>query len=356
MLIQCGVLVRALKSLVTIIDRKATPPFDCVRFEPVTGGVAITATDGSLSASLTMPAEHALDVCVPVRDLLVVVNGVGRGHEVSVALEDSETVRVSYPGGTATLPHARASGFGASVMPTLPRRRRPEVDAGAFGAALRWASLAMGSDETRPYVCGVLLDGDKVVATDGHRLHVANVPGLRSEGMLVPAKAVELLRRLVPRTGKLAVAASDRVMWVGNEDWSVRTKLLAHEQFPPYEQVIPAPTSAAFTMGAVAEDLQRAVHRVGVGTGKRSVPLRMTANGKIILTMASENVQRAATVEPTRSTHDDLAGDHVIGIDGRYLRDAVDVSGEVQLRFGDVLEPIVVDGKARLAVVMPIRL
>lgn len=145
-------------------------------------------------------------------------------------------------------------------------------------------------------------------------------------------------------------------MCVGNGDWSVRTKLLDHEQFPPYEQVIPASTSAAFTMGAVAEDLQRAVHRVGVGTGTRSVPLRMTANGKIVLTAANSSVQRAATVEPTRSTHDDLAGDHVIGIDGRYLRDAVDVTGEVQLRFGDVLEPIVVDGTARLAVVMPIRL
>ncbi len=82
----------------------------------------------------------------------------------------------------------------------------------------------------------------------------------------------------------------------------------------------------------------------------------MTANGKIVLATTSADVQRVASVDPTRSTHDDLAGDHVIGIDGRYLRDAVDVTGDVVLRFGDVLAPIVFDAGARLAVVMPMRL
>jgi hypothetical protein len=86
------------------------------------------------------------------------------------------------------------------------------------------------------------------------------------------------------------------------------------------------------------------------------VPLKMTANGKIVLATTSADVQRVASVDPTRSTHDDLAGDHVIGIDGRYLRDAVDVTGDVVLRFGDVLAPIVFDAGARLAVVMPMRL
>lgn len=357
MLIERGVLVRALKILITTIEKKSVSPFDHVRLEPAPGGVAITASDGTMSASLMVPSEGGIDACVPARDLLGAASGADNGDRLALAVHDREAVTVAYLGAEARLPNSPSFHFRAASLAGDDGGPRHQVDAGPFGAALAWVSPAMCIDDiTRLHLGSVLLEGEQVVATDGHRLHVATVDGLGWGRALVPSKAIQLLLRLLPGSGELEVALHDGVLRVATAAWSLRTRLLDHKQFPPYQQVIPAPAAAAFTMGVRARELGAAVHRVGVGRGKQSVALRMTANGKIVLANTSAEVQRVASVDPICSTHDDLAGDHVIGIDGRYLRDAVDVAGEVVLRFGDVLAPIVVDAGARLAVVMPMRL
>ncbi len=356
MLIERGVLVRALKILITTIEKKVVSPFDHVRLEPAPGGVAVTASDGTMSASLLVPSEGSIDACVPARDLLAAVSGADNGDRLALAVHNREAVTVAYSGAEARLTNSPSFDFRAASLDGDDGGPR-QVDAAPFSAALAWVSPAMCIDDiTRLHLGSVLLEGEQVVATDGHRLHVATVRGLGWDRALVPAKAIQLLLRLLPGSGQLEIAVHDGVLRVATAAWSLRTRLLDHNQFPPYQQVIPAPAAAAFTMGVEARDLGAAVHRVGVGRGKQSVPLRMTANGKIVLATTSAEVQRVASVDPTRSTHDDLAGDHVIGIDGRYLRDAVDVTGEVVVRFGDVLAPIVVDAGARLAVVMPMRL
>jgi DNA polymerase III sliding clamp (beta) subunit (PCNA family) len=357
MLIERGVLVRALKILITTIEKKAISPFDHFRLEPAPGGVAITASDGTMSASLMVPSDGSIDACIPARDLLAAASGAANGDRLALAVHNRETATVAYSGAEARLPNSPSFDFRAASLGGVDGGPRHQVDAGPFSAALAWVSPAMCIDDiTRLHLGSVLLEGDQVVATDGHRLHLATVAGLDWDRALVPAKAVLLLLRLLPGSGQLQVTVHDGVLRVATAAWSLRTRLLDHKQFPPYQQVIPAPAAAAFTMGVEARDLGAAVHRVGVGRGRQSVPLKMTANGKIVLATTSADVQRVASVDPTRSTHDDLAGDHVIGIDGRYLRDAVDVTGDVVLRFGDVLAPIVFDAGARLAVVMPMRL
>jgi DNA polymerase III sliding clamp (beta) subunit (PCNA family) len=357
MLIERGVLVRAMKILITIIEKKAVSPFDHVRIEPAPGGVAITASDGTMSASVMAPSEGGIDACVPARDLLAAASGADNGDRLTLTVHNREAVTVGYSGAEAKLLNSPSFDFRAACLDGDDGGPHHQVDAGPFSAALAWVSPAMCIDDiTRLHLGSVLLEGDQVVATDGHRLHVATVAGLGWDRALVPAKAIQLLLRLLPGGGQLEVAVHEGVLLVATAAWSLRTRLLDHKQFPPYQQVIPAPAAAAFTMGVEARGLGAAVHRVGVGAGKRSVPLRMTANGKIVLATTSAEVQRVASVDPTSSTHDDLAGDHVIGIDGRFLRDAVDLTGEVILRFGDVLAPIVVDAGARLAVVMPMRL
>ncbi len=358
MLIERGVLTRALKTLITVIDRKAISPFDHVRFEPAPNGVAITASDGTMSASLTVPSDGSIDVCVPARDLLAAASGAANGDWLALAVDNREAVTVTYSGAEARLPNSPSFDFRAASLGGDDGGPRHQVDAGPFSAALAWVSPAMCIDDiTRLHLGSVLLEGDQVVATDGHRLHVATVAGLGLPRALVPAKVVQLLLRVLGGQGPLEIMDGDGVIRFATEAWSVRTRLLDQAQFPPYRQVIPERAAAIFTMEIEAGHLAAAVRRVGVSrTGRQTVPLLMTANGQIVLATTSAEVLRVASVDPTSSTHDDSAGDHVIGIDGRYLRDACDLTGEIVLRFGDVLAPIVVDAGARLAVVMPMRL
>jgi DNA polymerase III sliding clamp (beta) subunit (PCNA family) len=250
MLIERGVLVRAMKILITIIEKKAVSPFDHVRIEPAPGGVAITASDGTMSASVMAPSDGSIDACVPARDLLAAASGAVNGDRLALAVHNRETVTVAYSGAEATLPNSPSFDFREARLDGDAGGPRRQVDAGAFGAALAWVSLAMCIDDsTRLHLSSVLLEGDQVVATDGHRLHLATVAGLDWDRALVPAKAVLLLLHLLPGSGQLQVTVHDGVLRVATAAWSLRTRLLDHKQFPPYQQVIPAPAAAAFTMG-----------------------------------------------------------------------------------------------------------
>ncbi|MEQ1735830.1 MAG: DNA polymerase III subunit beta [Rhodoglobus sp.] len=357
MLIERGVLVRALKTLITIIDRKAVSPFDHVRLESAPGGIALTASDGTMSASLLVPSDGGIDVCVPARDLLAAASGAANGDQLAFAVDNREAVTVSYSGAEARLPNSPSFDFRAASLEGDDGGHRRDVDAATFSAALSWVSLAMCIDDiTRLHLGSVLVDGDHLVASDGHRLHVATVAGLDMPRALVPAKAIALLLRVLSGKGQLEIMHGDGAIRFATEAWSVRTRVLKDE-FPPYRQVIPERAAAIFTMEIEAGHLAAAVRRVGVGrTGRQSVPLRMTANGKIVLATTGGEVQRVASVDPINSTHDDSGADHVIGIDGRFLRDAAEATGDLTLRFADVMAPIVVDAGACLAVVMPMGL
>lgn len=234
MLIERGVLVRALKTLITSIDRKAVYPFDHVRVEPAAGGVAITASDGTMSASLMVSSDGSIDACVPARDLLAAASGAANGDWLGLAVHNREAVTVAYSGAEARLPNSPSFDFRAASLEGDAIGYRRQVDAGPLGAALTWVSLAMCVDDiTRLHLGSVLLEGDQVVATDGHRLHVATVAGLGWDRALVPAKAIQLLLRLPPGSGQLEVAAHDGVLRVATAEWSLRTRLLDHKQFPP---------------------------------------------------------------------------------------------------------------------------
>ena len=188
MLIERGVLVRALKTLITIIEKKAVSPFEHVRLEPAPGGVAITASDGTMSATLIVPSDGSIDACVPARDLLAAASGADNGDRLALAVHNREAVTVAYSGAEARLPNSPSFDFRAASLEDDGDRHHREVDAGPFGAALAWVSPAMcGDDITRLHLGSVLLEGDQVVATDGHRLHVATVAGLGWERALVPA-------------------------------------------------------------------------------------------------------------------------------------------------------------------------
>lgn len=358
LIVERGVFARALKTLATIIGRKAVSPFDHVLFEPAArGGVALTASDGTTTVSVMVPATNPIEACIPARDLIAAVNSAEAGDQIEFTVHNRETVLVTYPGVTATLANAPSFDFRAASAHSHDSGPSQTTDVAPLGASLNWVATAMCDDATRSHLCSVLIDGDHLVATDGHRLHVATVAGLGMPRALVPAKAIPLLLRVLSGKGQLEIMHGDGVIRFATEAWSVRARLLDQALFPPYRQVIPERAAAIFTMEIEAGDLAAAVRRVGVGrTGRQSVPLRLTANGKIVLATTGGEVQRVASVDPTSSTHDDSGADHVIGIDGRYLRDAAEATGDLTLRFADVMAPIVVDAGAYLAVVMPTRL
>lgn len=58
----------------------------------------------------------------------------------------------------------------------IVRIQDPKVPDDKFDA-LSWVLRARSRDEKRPYLCGIFSDGEgKFIATDGHRMHIAEIP------------------------------------------------------------------------------------------------------------------------------------------------------------------------------------
>ena len=348
---------RALKTLVTFIDRKARAPRDHVLLTPAPGGhVTISATDGSTTVGVALPCAELVTVCVPAKELLAALRAVPPKAKVKLEVIDGRLV-VASPGMSATLNILAAAPADFEIRVQGDQWEHRRVDAAAFVDALRWTAQAMCTDDaTRIHLAGVLLDGENLVATDGKRLHIARVPGMTGGPLLMPAKVVDLLLRTLPSAGEVDVAINGGVVQFSGAGWIIRTPAAGHLTFPPYKDVIPKPSAATFTMSMKTTLLAAALTRVGVRR-KGSSPLAMCCNGRIMFSTVGEAIRRIATLDVSASTHDPSTDDVTIGIDGRFLRDAVACEGCATIRFpSDVCEPLVVDSEHRLAVVMPMRL
>lgn len=351
MLIAAGVLNRALKTLVTLVPKRSTlPVLENIIIVPTSDGVALTSTDLTTEARVAVPANDAFVACLPARLLLEFVSSADRGAPIEMS-RDGSVVRVTSASASIELPDRSAADFPKPLGCDGPGT--DVTDPKAFVESLAWVARAVGHDATRPQLIGVLFDGDRIVATDGHRLHRGTINGLGCRRALVPASAVGLVLRAMKNAESIHITVSDTTVRLISPTWTITTRMV-DAIFPAYEQVIPKPDGAAFTMKVGARELGAGLKRA---SGRSSdTPLTLRANGAIKLETRVDEVQRAATVAVIETTHE--GPDHVQGFCGRYLSEALgDGDGTATLRFYEAESPVVIEvGDRRLGVVMSCRL
>lgn len=351
MQIDCGTLRRALKNLTRLVPKRPTTPLlEHVLFEPAENGVAIVATDITTRARVVVAAEDPIAMCLPAHALLAFANSVRSG---GVEIEPGHrSARITSAGTTLELPALPPGDFPAAVAHDGIAAKLD--DAAEFLDALGWVAEAVGTDVTRPHLMGVLVDGDRVVAVDGHRLHIATVSEMNCASVLVPVAAVGLIIQMFDG-GALEISVGAGAVCFSTATWTVTARAV-DEKFPPYQQVIPKVESAAFAMMVGSRDLGDGLRRTARRDDRPGVmPVRLRANGAIRLESASMDRQLAATVEVIDSTH--TGADFVSGYNARYLRDAVaGVDDIATLRFFGAEDPLLIEMKNRVAVVMPYRM
>jgi hypothetical protein len=122
-----------------------------------------------------------------------------------------------------------------------------EVPIDGFLSAWDFVSRAMSKDETRYNLCGVLLDGDKLVATDGQRLHLhpAPIPPIKdailpADGGTVVANALGYARKVGATHFRMGRTAERLVFHVEAPTFRATISVrLTDGQFPAYTQVVP---------------------------------------------------------------------------------------------------------------------
>jgi DNA polymerase-3 subunit beta len=227
---------------------------------------------------------------------------------------------------------------------------------------------AASTDETRYNLNGVyfevLDDGARLrmVATDGHRLALADCPvgsetsGLAS-GVILPRKALAELKRLVDEEDadeiELGFEGNSALVRKGEVTLAMR---LVEGEFPNYRQVVPK--SSRHRVLIASEALAQVVRRVALLSIERSKAIRVElAAGQMRVSTTNPDLGEA-----TEELDLDYQGEGLnIGFNARYLLDCLTAfrSKEVELALEDELSPAVLrpaEDPDCIAVVMPMRL
>jgi DNA polymerase III subunit beta len=326
-----------------------------------TGGkLELAATDMELSIRTSLDAQVEGDgaVVVPGR-LLVDLSRLLPDSEVTIEHREEENI-LHVQCGSAEY---RLNTYGAEDFPRLPEIESGgsyTLDADTLLETLASVGRAVSRDEARPVLTGILVkfgEGKLVMAaTDSYRLSYkettieGSAPDLEA---IVPARALEELRRLVTTGGTLELGVQEnQVIFGAGGTWLTTRRI--EGQFPKFDELRPKEFTHEVTLPR--EELLEVVRRTSV-MAHRNSPLRLRfADGELTVWTQTQDVGEARETLPARYEGEPLE----IGFNADFLRDGIEsaVGDEIRLRLIDPLRPGLIQGPGDdfWYLIMPIRL
>lgn len=209
-------LIKALGHVQSVVERRNTIPIlSNVLLSADKDGLALSATDLDMEIVDETPAriDTAGQITAPAHTLYEIVRKLPDGAEVELRFT-SEDPRLSIQAGRSrfNLPVLPAGDF--PVMSSEGLSSRISVDTNDLIRLIDKTRFAISTEETRYYLNGlylhVVVEGDqaklRAVATDGHRLALAEMPApdgaAGAPGVIVPRKTVQEVRRLLDDAGE----------------------------------------------------------------------------------------------------------------------------------------------------------
>lgn len=191
------------------------------------------------------------------------------------------------------------------------------------------ASIAISSEESSPVqksLCMNLTDTQKpiLVATDSKRLAVTSIenfapPEELADTYLIPAKAVEELKKLLGNCETIEVGIYNKQLVFGTEKYKLITRLV-DGKFPNHERIIPKESSRILKM-----------NKTDLGESLKLVMPIARINGGLVNFDVSENETRLWSDSREEGLAESfvasqLSGEPIkIGFNVRYLQDFINV-------------------------------
>jgi len=348
----------ALRELALVANPRAAPPIlGHVLLVGTNKKLTLRSTDFGVEITHVMAAEgDNLAACVPAALLMQIVKPDRQAENSTIEIEQfaDDKISVIVDGVQSTVNSAAPADYPSAIAgQSTSWSLVAEWPAAELHESLGYALVAMSNDSTRPNLCTMLLDRHCAVATDGHRLHMAALPGKLPQPMLLRSTAARMLHRLLPWANKVRIGRTDDVVRFHIGTWLLDTRI-ADEVFPQYRQVVPAASNQPTQLKVDAQLLARALRRIERLSGDKHIHVRV--NGALCLGAGSSDMGEAKIELPViENTH--RGEDLVTGVNARYLFDALpDRPGPVGLGFSDPLGPLRVDAVGnKTAVIMPVR-
>ncbi|MEM1263455.1 MAG: DNA polymerase III subunit beta [Pseudomonadota bacterium] len=357
------VLLNPLQAVIGVVERRQTMPILAnVLLVAKKNRLSVTATDleVELVAAVDVDIDQEGEVTVPGRKLLDICKALDSGVKVSVALKGD---RVHLQAGRSRFTLASLAAAEFPTVDDIQSTASVTVDEAKMVWLLEKTQFAMAQQDVRYYLNGLLIEtaekGVRAVATDGHRLALADIDVVGSEAagkqVIVPRKGVIELQRLLKGEGELTLELGDNHIRVQVGDIRFTSKLI-DGRFPDYERVIP--DNARNVMMANREGLRQAMSRAAILSNEKYRGIRLEVKDSGVTIEAHNPDQEEAEEE----LEVEYSGDDIeIGFNVNYLLDALAAieSGEVKLSLIDANSSCLLNDTTRddvQYVVMPMRL
>ena len=221
-----------------------------------------------------------------------------------------------------------------------------EVDGRAWRAALDAVYVAAAKkDPGRPALeCVVIACAStlRLVACDEYRLHIAVIPGCSPDHeVLVNAVALHKVKIKAGASVCLDLDDTGAVLSVNGQELPT-----VNERFPDFEQIIPLHFAWSFTIDA--EELRKSLRFLSP-IAKNLVDL-VVLDGNVISTSDPELGDASCRLE---TLHIVTGVAPRLGVNWRYLRDALIGETQVTVSGNTATQPILIDGLVARRVIMP---
>lgn len=284
-----------LAQVLNVVGSKATMPIlSNVLIEAEKDHISLTTTNLDLGIRCRIKAEikDPGAVTLPVKRLAGIVREL---PNLDVTVDGSPNHQVKLTSGGSTF---KIMGIGKEEFPPLPEfgeEKAHSLAQSELATMLRSVAYAQSNDESRYILNGVYFnfrDGRLfLVATDGRRLAMVSkemeVPADAAGAIILPAKTVGELTRLLDKGEKVQISFNDRraAFQVATDkdasglvDNIYLYSKVVEGNYPNYQQVIPKETHQRIKLER--ELLLQCVHRAALVCSEKanSVKIRLTSN------------------------------------------------------------------------------
>jgi DNA polymerase-3 subunit beta len=254
--IKAGALARALSLAASLVETKCRiPALWHAHLVAAGDNLTITANALDFALKLCVPATveasgETAETAVPSARLAALASGFPADAEITIGAEDKTTAVIACGRSRFKLPTLPLGDL--PLMPAIDNETgRAGLDRPALLTPLSKPSFAISSEQTRFYLNGILLHDTKAglafVATDGHRLARAVLPGVtglsQDRSLIVPKPAIKILVKLLADKAidGVTLRRSATLIEVAAAPFTFVSKLIDAD-YPSYERVVPAPS------------------------------------------------------------------------------------------------------------------
>jgi DNA polymerase-3 subunit beta len=284
-----------LAQVLNVVGSKATMPIlSNVLIEAEKDQISLTTTNLDLGIRCKIKAEvkETGAVTLPVKRLATIVREL---PNVDVSVDASPNHQVKLASGGSNF---RIMGIGKDEFPPLPEfgdEKSYTLEQAELTAMLKSVAYAQSSDETRYILNGVYFNFKdaklSLVATDGRRLALIakemDVPAGSAGAIILPAKTVNELLRLLDKGEKLKINFNDRRAAFqiatdkdgsGLVDSVYLYSKVVEGNYPNYQQVVPKETHQRIKLER--ELFLQCVHRAALVCSEKSnsVKIKLSSN------------------------------------------------------------------------------